>query len=63
MNLNPNYITDSQGNKLSVILNIEEYQALIEQLEDFDDIVAYELAKKEDDGHYISLENYLKTTK
>ena len=32
--LNPSYITDEAGEKLSVILPVEEYENLLEELED-----------------------------
>lgn len=41
----PQYITDNKGNKLSVVLPIKEYQKLIEELEDMDDVRLYDEAK------------------
>jgi len=32
--LKPKYITDEQGNKISVILSVNDYQELLEELED-----------------------------
>ena len=32
--LHPNFITDSDGKKLSVILSVEDYENLLEDLED-----------------------------
>ena len=32
--LKPKYITDEQGNKISVILSVSDYQELLEELED-----------------------------
>lgn len=37
---NPQYITDSAGKKISVILPIDEYTELMEDLEDLGDIAA-----------------------
>ena len=45
-NLNPKYITDSKGKKISVILPIKEYEAIIEELEDLEDVRRYDEAKK-----------------
>jgi hypothetical protein len=45
-NINPQYITDSSGKKVSVILPIKEFQSLIEDLEELEDIRLYDKAKK-----------------
>ena len=39
------YVTDNKGNKLAVILPIKEYNRMIEELEDLDDIKLYDKAK------------------
>ena len=36
------YITDSQGNRIGVILDIEEYQKTLENLEELEAIRAYD---------------------
>ncbi len=41
---NPQYITDSQGKKLSVVLPIKEYQKMLEDLEELDDLRLYDEA-------------------
>ena len=38
MNLNPQYITDKDGNKISVILPIEEFNSIMDDTEDIDKI-------------------------
>lgn len=43
--LNPQYINDSSGKQLVVLLK-KEYDKLIEQLEDLDDVKLYDKAKK-----------------
>lgn len=40
----PQYITDSKGNKLSVILPLSEYKKIIEALEELEDIRLYDEA-------------------
>ena len=40
----PQYITDSKGNKLSVVLPIEDYKKIIEELEELEDIRLYDEA-------------------
>jgi hypothetical protein len=39
------FITNEKGERLAVILDIEEYEKLIEELEDLDDIRAYDEAE------------------
>jgi hypothetical protein len=44
MQLKEKYITDQQGNRIGVLLDIEEYQQLLEQLEELEAIQAYDNA-------------------
>jgi len=48
ISVHPQYIKDANGNKLMVVLPAEEFDSLIEQLEELDDIKLYDEAKKED---------------
>ena len=57
MNLHPQYITNDNGEKTSVILPIEEYENM---LEDFEDLVT--IAQKKDEGS-ISSEDFYKELK
>lgn len=57
------FVTDDHGKKLAVILPIKDYQKMIEELEDLEDIRLYDEAKKEDDGERILFSDYLKTRK
>lgn len=43
------YITDSEGNRLGVILDIQDYQHLLEELDELDAIRDYDAAKQSDD--------------
>ena len=45
MSLHPHFITDTKGKKLSVVLSIEEFNALLEELEELEDIRLYDQAK------------------
>lgn len=54
------FVTDDHGKKVAVILPIKDYQKMIEELEDIEDVRLYDEAKKEDDGHRISFSDYLK---
>jgi hypothetical protein len=49
MQLRERYITDEQGNRIGVLLDIEEYQKLLEESEELDAIRAYDLAVSGDD--------------
>lgn len=42
----PQYITDSKGKKLSVILPVKDYKKMMEDLEELEDIRLYDEAKK-----------------
>jgi hypothetical protein len=54
--INPQYITDKKGKKISVILKMKEYQKIMEELEDLADLDLYEQGKKDDDGTRIPME-------
>ena len=49
MQLKEKYITDEQGNRVGVLLDIEQYQQLLEQLEELEAIQAYDNAILLDD--------------
>lgn len=57
------FITDKKGKRISVILPIEEYERILEELEDQEEIRLYDEAKKEDDGERILFSDYLKKRK
>jgi hypothetical protein len=46
LKLRPQYITDNKGKKISVVLPIKDFKALIEELEELEDIKLYDEAKK-----------------
>jgi hypothetical protein len=43
------FIEDSQGKRIAVLMPIDQYNKMMEQLEEIDDIRAYDAAKAEDD--------------
>ncbi|MBK6994890.1 MAG: hypothetical protein IPH31_08160 [Lewinellaceae bacterium] len=45
MTLTPHYITDEQGHKISVVLTMEEFEQLLEELEELEDIRLYDEVK------------------
>ena len=60
MTLHPQYVTDSKGRTVSVILPMKEFKSILEDLEDLEDIKLYDKAKKNDDGVRISMEEAFK---
>jgi len=56
--LKQQYIKDEQGNKIAVIVPIQDYEKMMEEIEELEDIKLYDEAKKEDNGSRISLEEY-----
>jgi hypothetical protein len=45
LKLKGRYVVDSQGNRISVVLDIADYQELLEELEELECIRAYDSAK------------------
>ena len=43
--VHPQYITDTQGKKLSVVLPLDEFKTIMEELEELEDIRLYDEAK------------------
>jgi hypothetical protein len=44
--IKPQYITDNAGKKISVVLPIKDFKAILEELEELEDIKLYDEAKK-----------------
>ena len=61
--ITPKYITDSKGKKISVVLAMKDFKAILEELEELEDIKLYDEAKKEDTGERILFSDYLKNRK
>jgi PHD/YefM family antitoxin component YafN of YafNO toxin-antitoxin module len=61
--LHPQYITDLNGNKSMVILPVREFDAIMEELEDLEDVRLYDEAKKNDTGERILFSDYVKNRK
>ena len=45
----PRYITDSDGNRVAVVLDLEQYERLLDAAEELEDIQAYDEAKASGD--------------
>ena len=58
LTLHPQYIKDTAGNQL-VVLSQSEFEWLMAELEDLEDIRLYDEAKKRDTGERIPLEQAL----
>ena len=43
--INPKYITDNTGKKISVVLPMKDFKAIMEELEELEDIKLYDDAK------------------
>ncbi|MCY7422813.1 MAG: hypothetical protein LH478_13855 [Chitinophagaceae bacterium] len=59
MTLNESFVVDAKGKKVSVILPIKDYQKLLEELEELEDIKAYDNATKRNQ-EFIPLDEALK---
>jgi len=49
LDIHPKYIIDENNNQSDVILTIKEYRAILERLEELEDIEAYDRTKEIDD--------------
>lgn len=58
--IHPQYIKDANGDKSLVILPAKEFDILMEQLEDIEDIILYDEAKKNDSGERIPMKEAFK---
>jgi len=63
LKVNPQYITDKKGKKISVVLPLKDFNAIMEELEELEDIKLYDEAKKEDTGERILFSEYVKHRK
>ena len=63
LTVHPQYIKDANGNKSLVILPAKEFDAIMEELEELEDIKLYDKAKKQDTGERILFSDYLKARK
>jgi len=45
LTIDPKFITDRAGKKISVILPIKDFEAMMDQLDDIEDVRSYDAAK------------------
>ena len=55
LTVHPQYIKDSDGNTSLVVLPVSEFDRLMEELEDVEDVRLYDAAKKTDTGERIPM--------
>ncbi len=46
LKINPQYVVDQKQRRKSVLLSLAEWERILEELEELDDIRAYDAAKK-----------------
>ncbi len=63
LDLHPQYIKDANGEKSLVILSAKEFETIIEELEELEDVKLYDEAKEEDNDERILFSDYLKNRK
>lgn len=63
LTIHPQYIKDSNGNESLVILTAKEFEAIMEELEELQDVHLYDEAKKTDSGERVLFSDYLKNRK
>jgi hypothetical protein len=45
LSINPQFLTDSKGNRISVVLPVKEFEKLMSALEDLEDVRLYDESK------------------
>lgn len=55
LTLHPQYIKDAEGNNSLVVLSTKEFETIMEELEDLEDVRLYDEAKKNDTGERIPM--------
>jgi len=56
ISVHPQYIKDNNGKKTFVILPAKEFDILLRNMEELEDIRLYDQAREEDDGQRIPME-------
>ncbi len=60
LKVHPQYIRDTTGNKALVILPAKEFDIIMEELEEFEDMKLYDDAKRNDTGERIPMDEAFK---
>ncbi|MDD4968949.1 MAG: hypothetical protein PHT07_05930 [Paludibacter sp.] len=56
ISVHPQFIKDNKGKKIFVILPAQEFETLLENLEELEDIRLYDQVRGEDDGQQIPMD-------
>lgn len=48
--INPQYITDKKGNRISVVIPVSESETILEELEELEDIRLFDEAKSDNES-------------
>lgn len=48
--INPQYIIDKKGNRISVVIPVTEFETIMNELEELDDIRLYDEAKSDNES-------------
>ena len=54
--LKQQFITDDHGKKIAVLMPIKDYEKILDELDELEDISLYDEAKKNDTGERIPME-------
>ena len=60
LSIHPQYIKDANGNNTLEILPLKEFDTLMEELEELEDVRLYDDAKKNDSGERIPMDEAFK---
>ena len=48
--INPQYLTDKKGNRISVVIPITEFETIMDELEELEDIKLYDEGKSDNES-------------
>ncbi|MET3979252.1 PHD/YefM family antitoxin component YafN of YafNO toxin-antitoxin module [Mucilaginibacter sp. UYP25] len=63
LTVHPQYLKDSNGDNSLVVLPVSEFNSIIEELEELEDVRLFDEAAKDDTGESILFSEYLKSRK
>jgi hypothetical protein len=49
LTINPKYIIDQAGNKISMMISVPEFESIMEKLEEIEDVQLYDKVKQSDE--------------
>ena len=60
MNVHPEYIVDENSNKKSVVIPLAEWKEIVEEIEELEDIRAYDRAKQQIEDEPVPFDEAIK---